>query len=339
MAGVVHDHEGIDWERAGQATYEVAFHHDGTWGNVLVPLTVINGTGGAGKTVACFGGTHGNEYEGQVAVRRLAQELDAESLSGRVILMPRLNEPACVAGTRASPLDGGNMNRAFPGDARGTITYRIADFVTRRVLSRADVVLDMHSAGSGMRFAICASFHPMADPAQRAETEAVACLFDTPLIMVYSSEMARGLLTDQAEAMGKITVGGEFGYAHSVDLEGTRHVYEGIKNVLRHYGMFPGEVARIRRADAPAPRTVQAVHLEDYVPAPVTGVYEPLHELGSWVEGGQVVGLMHDFERPEAPPLEIPAPRAGYLLMQAFQAPTAKGTTLLVVAEEVGGAP
>src|SRR5215212_9281200 len=134
--------------------------------------------------------------KGQVAVRRLAQELDPAEMGGRVILMPRLNEPACVAGTRTSPLDGGNMNRAFPGDVRGTITYRIADFVTRHVFPRVDVVLDMHSAGSGMRFALCASFHPMADAAQRAETERVARLFDTPLIMVYSSEMAHGLLTD-----------------------------------------------------------------------------------------------------------------------------------------------
>src|SRR3954451_25301821 len=203
MAELIHDHDAIDWDRPGKATYEVAFPHDGTWGNVLVPLTVINGHRGPGRSVACFGGTHGNEYEGQVAVRRLAADLEPEVMAGRVVLMPRLNEPACVAGTRVSPLAGGNMNRPFPGDARGTITSRIADFVTRRVFPRVDVVLDMHSAGSGMRFALCASFHPMRGAAQRAETERAARLFDPPFIMVYSSEMAHGLLPDQAEALGK----------------------------------------------------------------------------------------------------------------------------------------
>ncbi len=98
-----------------------------------------------------------------------------------------------------------------------------------------------------------------------------------------------------------------------------------------------GEVQRLRPSEAPPPKVVQAVHLEDYVPAPVTGVYEPLHEVGSFVESGQVVGRLHDFERPDAPALELRAPRSGYLLMQAFQAPTAKGTTILVVAGEVGG--
>src|SRR5262249_2197279 len=90
----------LDFDRPGKAHYEVAFHHDGTWGNVLVPLTVINGARGAGKTVACFGGTHGNEYEGQVAVWKLAQALQPEELAGRVILMPRLCTPACDAGSR-----------------------------------------------------------------------------------------------------------------------------------------------------------------------------------------------------------------------------------------------
>jgi predicted deacylase len=147
--------------------------------------------------------------------------------------------------------------------------------------------------------------------------------------------MAHGLLTDHAEALGKITVGGEFGYAHSVDLQGTRHVYEGIRNVLRHYGMLPGSAQRIRPPNAPLTKLVQAVHLEDYIPAPITGVYEPLYEVGTAVEAGQVVGRLHDFERPDAPALELRAPRDGYLLMQAFQAPTARGTTILVIAEEI----
>jgi hypothetical protein len=42
-------------------------------------------------------------------------------------------------------------------------------------------------------------------------------------------------------------------------------------------------------------------------------------------------------EQPDAAPAELRAPRSGYLLMQAFQAPTARGTTILVVAEEVAG--
>jgi hypothetical protein len=47
--------------------------------------------------------------------------------------MPQLSEAACVANSRVSPLDGVNMNRAFPGNARGPISYRIANFVKTRI--------------------------------------------------------------------------------------------------------------------------------------------------------------------------------------------------------------
>jgi predicted deacylase len=35
---------------------------------------------------------------------------------GQLIILPALNFPASQAGTRTSPIDGVNLNRAFPGD-------------------------------------------------------------------------------------------------------------------------------------------------------------------------------------------------------------------------------
>ena len=126
---------------------------------------------------SCFGGTHGNEYEGQVTVWRLMYELDPAQISGRVILVSRLNTPACVSGTREPLMDGVNMNRAFLGDPQGTLTYRIADFVTTRIFPLVDVVLDMHAAGRGIDFALCSSFHMTSDPQQFQEMKVVASLF------------------------------------------------------------------------------------------------------------------------------------------------------------------
>lgn len=341
----VHDFDQIDFDRPGKSMYELAFHYDGSWGNALVPLTVINGTaqngtpghdiGSHGRSVVCFGGTHGNEYEGQVAVWRLMHELDPAQLRGRVILMPRLNVPACVAGTRESPQDGVNMNRAFPGDPRGTLTRRIAHFVTTRIFPQVDVVLDLHAAGRGMEFALCTSFHHVDDPQQHAEMVTVAGLFDTPFVLIYSSDMAGGLLTDQAEAMGKITIGGEFGHSEGVSYRGVQHVYGGIQNVLRHFQMLPGEVQPVDPARGTPPRLVSAVDLEDYVPAPISGVYEPLLPVGSAVAAGQLVGRLYDFERVGDAAQPVHVQRDGYILMQPFQAPIHKGDTMLVIAQAV----
>ena len=87
-------------------------------------------------------------------------DLDADELRGLVILMPQLSESACSAGTRVSPLDGVNMNRAFPGNARGSISYRIAHFVKTAVFPRVRVVIDIHSGGREAVFPLCTSFHP-----------------------------------------------------------------------------------------------------------------------------------------------------------------------------------
>lgn len=147
---LIYDLSAIDFDTPGKRHYQIAVHLDSAWGYSLVPLTVVRGAAGDGPGVAVFGGTHGNEYEGQIAVKRLCLDLDAAKMSGLVVLMPQLSESACRAGTRVSPLDGVNMNRAFPGDARGSVSYRISNFVKTNVFPRVRVVIDMHSGGGGI---------------------------------------------------------------------------------------------------------------------------------------------------------------------------------------------
>jgi predicted deacylase len=336
----VYDPSEISFNRPGKCHYQVAFHLDSSWGFSLVPLTVINGLGTPAKNstppgVAVFGGTHGNEWEGQVAVKRLGCDLDPAELSGQVILIPQLSQSSCVANQRISPLDGVNMNRAFPGNPRGTISYRIANFVKKFVFPRAGVVIDLHSGGNEASFPICSSFHPIPDPVQRAEIARVARLFDTPFIMIYSSQMASGLLTDEAEAEGKITIGGEFGFAEAVNRQGVKHAYEGIKNVLRHYGMLPGDIVKIDPSRPTAPRFMSAENLSDYIPCPQDGIWEPLVDVGADVADGELLGRLHDFSNHADEALEIRAHRSGILSTMHFAAICTKGATLYVISKEV----
>ena len=288
---VIHDPGQIDFALPGKHHYQIAFHLDSSWGYSLVPVTVINGLGrGSGSEpagVVAFGGTHGNEYEGQVAIKRLCTDLDPAEMRGRVILIPQLSETACRAHERCSPEDGVNMNRAFPGNARGTLSYRISNFVKTRIFPQARVVIDIHSGGKESVFPLCTSFHPLPNAEQHAETAAIARLFDTPFIFVYSRQMASGLLTDEAEDEGKIALGGEFGHAEGTSVGGVRHAYEGIKNVLRHYGMLSGEIVRVDAARATPPRMVQAPNLSDYIPSPRSGIWEPVVDSGRGCRRGR----------------------------------------------------
>jgi predicted deacylase len=171
--------------------------------------------------------------------------------------------------------------------------------------------------------------------AQRAETARVSRLFDTPFVFIYASTMASGLLTDEAEAEGKITLGGEFGGGETTSRFGVRHAYEGTLNVLRHYELLEGEVRNIRPAGAPDSVLVKADQLDYYVPCPRDGVWEPVIDLGAEVKEGDLVGRLHDFSDHGAEVLEIRAGRSGYLAMMHLSARPHKGQTLYVLADPV----
>lgn len=336
MPTIVYHPGQVDFDKPGKHHYRLAFHKDSEWGYSLVPLTVINGLRppAAGVTppgLAAFGGTHGNEWEGQVAVKRLCQNLDPKEISGQVILMPQLNQSACAANQRLSPLDNVNMNRAFPGNPRGTISYRIADFVKTRVFPRVRVVVDMHAGA----FPLCTSFHPIPDPGQFAEIVEVASLFDPPFMLIYSNQMASGLLTDEAEAEGKIAIGGEFGFGEGLSRKGVLHCYEGVRNVLRHYKMLDGEITKIDPLRASAPRLVDARNLEDYIAAPYSCIWEPLIDLGEEVREGQLIGCLHNFSDHSAESSEVRAHRAGVVITMWRMADCPEGTTLYVIARDV----
>lgn len=337
---IVYDPSSIDFEKPGKHHYQVAFHQDSSYGYSLVPLTVINGLRDfmpASATipgVAAFGGTHGNEWEGQIAVKRLCADLDPNEMSGRVLLIPQLSESACVANLRVSPLDNVNMNRAFPGSPDGTISYRIADFVKTRIFPQVDVVVDIHAGGNENAYALCTSFHDIADQKQRVAIRRFAELFDTPFILVYGG-IARGNLTEGAEKEGKITIGGEFGYAESASPKGILHAYEGLKNVLRHCGILGGEIVKIDRGRPSAPRLIEASGLEEYVPAVRAGIWEPVVQLGADVKQGDLLGCLHDFSDHASKPLEIRAHRSGVVSNMYFPAKIAKGITLYSIAREL----
>jgi predicted deacylase len=182
---------------------------------------------------------------------------------------------------------------------------------------------------------MCTSFHRLADPRQFAETRQVAALFDTPFIMIYARGLARGLLTEEAENLGKITIGTELGHSVGVSQRGVAHAHTGVMNVLRHYGLLPGEIEAVDPARGAPPRLVSAATLDCYIPAPISGVYEPVTGLGSLVAAGDLLGRLYRFEEVDREPVPVYAPRPGILIMHSFRAPTQQGDTMLVLAEAV----
>jgi predicted deacylase len=60
---------------------------------------------------------------------RLVKTLSLDEINGRIIIVPALNTAAVQASSRVSPIDQLNLNRAFSGDADGSLTQMMAHFM------------------------------------------------------------------------------------------------------------------------------------------------------------------------------------------------------------------
>src|SRR5271167_4572408 len=100
----------IDLERDGKQTGFLRLPHSvhrSAYGFLAIPIVSIRN--GAGPRVLLMAGTHGDEYEGQVALTKLVRALSPDAITGQVIIIPMLNFPAAQAGMRTSPVDDGNL--------------------------------------------------------------------------------------------------------------------------------------------------------------------------------------------------------------------------------------
>ena len=297
------------------------------WGSLMMPLIVIRN--GKGKTVLFTGGNHGDEYEGPIALRKLANELKQEDIQGQVIIIPYLNFPAVLAGRRLSPVDGLNMNRSFPGDPQGSITLMIADFVFQQLVQRSDVVVDFHSGGNSMIFEPCAVIHHLDDLQQMQETVSATRSFGAPISLVLRELDSRGMLDTVVEEFGKIFISTELGGGGFVSPRTLNIAENGIRNILRHFAILP-------KIDETVPETrfMETPEIGGYLMSPNAGLYEPLVELGEQVNKGQLIGRLHSFTEIDSPAMEITSQIEGMLVTRAGRAPVKHWDTIAVIAAD-----
>ncbi|MHA7888476.1 N(2)-acetyl-L-2,4-diaminobutanoate deacetylase DoeB [Roseicyclus sp.] len=304
---------------------------DSAWGSVLIPITVI--AGGPGPTALLVGGNHGDEYEGPIALYDLALALDPAEVTGRIILLPTLNAPAFAAGTRTSPIDGGNLNRAFPGRPDGTVTEKIADYVTRTLLPMADVVLDFHSGGKTLDFLPFCAAHILPDRPGAAEQEARAFELVEAFGAPYSVRMleidAEGMFDTTAEDMGKVFVTTELGGAGTARAETVEIARRGCRNLLIAAGVLNGT------ADPAPTRWLDMPDASCFVFSEEAGLIRFLVDLGAQVDTGQPVARIYPHGRTGQPPRDLRAGRSGRLVARHVPGLVKPGDCVAVVAAEI----
>ena len=317
----------VDFEKDGihHGFLKLPHSHDNSaWGSIVIPITVAKN--GQGPTVLFTGANHGDEYEGPVALFDLANQIKAKDLSGRVIIIPGMNYPAFQAGKRTSPIDGGNMNRVFPGNPEGTFTEKIADYFSRTLLPLADYVVDFHSGGKTLDFLPFCCAHELEDKEQQARCVSAMKAFNAPHSVMLLEIDAANMYDTAAENMGKVFISTELAGGGTTSAFSVGIAKKGIRNILRHAGITKSEMEVDDTLNLDMPDQ------SCYVFSETSGLVEHCVDLGDQVKKGQLVAKVHNIERTGTDPVEYFAGIDGIYTGRHFPGLVVNGDFLGVIA-------
>ncbi len=197
--------------------------------NVSLPVHVIRGKK-PGPTIFISAAVHGDELNGIEIIRRLISKKTFKILKGAVIAVPMVNVYGVVNQSRYMP-DRRDLNRCFPGSAKGSLAGRVAHIFTNEIVKHCDYGIDLHTG----------AIHRSNLPQIRAdmsdnETKTLAQVFGVPVIL--NSNLVDGSLREAAVTNKTKVLLYEAGEALRFDEFSIRAGIKGILNVLHHLDMM-----------------------------------------------------------------------------------------------------
>jgi len=324
----------IDLMADGKATGFVRVPHSvhrSAYGWIPIPIVRIKN--GDGPDVLMQAGNHGDEWEGQIGLGNLIRSIEPKDIKGRLVILPSANFPAAMAGQRTSPIDDGNLNRSFPGNADGTITEQIAYFIEHTLLPTFDYSFDFHSGGSSLTYIPSALAARQGDPERMQKVVGMLKAFGAPVSYLAATPQGGGrTFTSASYRQGVISMGTELGGGGLVTPHSLKVTQDGMRRVLAHIGLFQGPVP------APTPTRLTEIGGDDYyVYATDGGLFEPLVELGDEVKAGQPAARIHFHHTPWREPETVPFKRAGLVLCKRVPARCERGDRLFHLATDTDG--
>ena len=283
-----------------------------------LPVYLINGTQ-PGPTLVVTGGVHAAEYASIAAALELGRSLDPHSLKGRVIVVPVLNVPGFpVRAIYTCPLDGKNLNRVFPGDAQGSGSEQLADWVFRNIVTQADYYVDLHGGDlieALTPFTIV--YRSSNEDVDRVSLE-MARVFGIHYLVVSETSGSIYSAASRAGIPAILTEAGGQGIWREEDVAAHR---DGLNRLMRHLGLLAG----------PAPEPVPYTLLDKFLwlRSEHDGFWYPGVAVGDEVREGQVLGRVLDYEG--ATLQTAAAPADGHVLFLVTSLAINQGDPLLAV--------
>jgi predicted deacylase len=241
---------------------------------VSIPVEVIRAKK-PGPTVFISAAIHGDELNGIEIIRRLMTMKSLRLSSGTLIAVPIVNVYGMLNQSRYMP-DRRDLNRCFPGSAKGSLAGRVAHLFLEEIVSKCDYGIDLHTG----------AIHRSNYPQIRAnlsdeETEAMARVFGVPVLL--NSSLRDGSLREAASEHGVKVLLYEAGQALRFDELSIRAGLKGVLNVLGHLGLV-----RKRRSKSVSVDPFIANN-SSWVRASSSGTVRDIKRLGDYVKGGEVL--------------------------------------------------
>lgn len=193
-----------------------------------VPVIVLNGKG-PGPVLCLTAAVHGDELNGIEVARRVLDDIDVEELNGAVIGIPIVNIQGFYRGTRYLP-DRRDLNRHFPGNARGSSATRMAYSLFAEVIRHCSALIDLHT-GSLNRTNLPQVRADLRSPQVTRMTQA----FGATVVLHGAGD--RGSLRRAANEAGIPAVTFEMGEPMRVQPEQVEHGAKAIETLMYALGM------------------------------------------------------------------------------------------------------
>lgn len=231
-----------------------------------------------GPCLLLLAGMHGDEVNGVEILRSSLEARLFDGLSrGTVVVAPLLNVFGFINFSR-DLADGKDINRSFPGSARGSLAARLAWQVNQELLPIGDYVIDFHTGG-GSRYNFPQVRYSEEVPASRE----LAAIFGAPFLV--HKPMIDKSLREAGTRLGKPVIVYEAGESLRYDAPGIEEGILGIRRVMDHFGMKP--------LDTPASSAIWLTE-STWVRATQAGLFLWSRAAGEQVKKGEVLGDIHD---------------------------------------------
>lgn len=286
---------------------------------MTMPVQVIHGRRDGPRLFVC-GALHGDEINGVEIIRRLLKLSALKRLRGTLIAVPIVNVLGFVSQSRYLP-DRRDLNRSFPGSARGSLAGRLARLFLDEIVGNSTHGIDLHT-GAVHRDNFPQIRGNLDDP----ETDRLARAFGVPAII--NTGFREGSLREAAIRSNVPVIVYEAGEALRFNEACIRAGVNGVTNVMRALGMLPG-----KQADDRLPRQL-VIGSSTWVRAPQSGLVRAEVALGKQVSKGDTLAVVSDpFGEHEA---EIVSPADGLVIGRTNLPVVHEGDALFHVARHTG---